>query len=146
MEIECCTPALQPERGRNIAAFWLLGLLNNMAYVVMIAGATTISSASVGLVFLCAVGPGLIVKATGPYWFHAVPYRVRSVAIAALMGISYTTVALSGSRGWQLLGVVFASLQGGLGEATTLSLTAYYRSGTAITAWSSGTGFAGIAG
>ena len=36
-------------------------------------------------------------------------------------------VALSPSRGWQLLGVVFASLQGGLGEASCLAMTSYYR-------------------
>ncbi len=38
-------------------------------------------------------------------------------------------VALSTSRGWQLLGVVFASLQGGLGEASCLAMTSYYRWG-----------------
>lgn len=32
-------------------------------------------------------------------------------AVAALMACSYTTVALTSHRGWQLLGVVFASLQ-----------------------------------
>ena len=49
-------------------------------------------------------------------------------------------------RGWQLLGVVFASLQGGLGEASCLALTSFYSGRAAITMWSSGTGFAGVFG
>lgn len=108
--------------------------------------------------------------------------------------VTHAAVALSTSRGWQLLGVVFASLQGGLGEASCLAMTSYYRRGQAagrhgsccvltggrarvprrytacglyrsgacqlpcsmaiclcsgrpaITMWSSGTGFAGVAG
>lgn len=40
---------------------------------------------------------------------------------------SAPAVALSTSRGWQLLGVVFASLQGGLGEASCLAMTSHYR-------------------
>lgn len=44
----------------------------------------------------------------------------------------------------QLLGVVLGSLQGGLGEATCLAMSAFYDSRSCITFWSSGTGFAGI--
>lgn len=274
---------------RTLAAFWLLGLLNNSgakaideppsaplcnptaapllppaaaacrlvshlasllpplyttsaAYVIMLAGANSISAAAVGLVYLAAVGPSLLckvccccpscpslpspslpllhcrfppplvpshalhfnpsalpctpthssarpphdsVQASAPYWFHRVRYTTRMHAAAVLMAASYTTggckctagwagwlvggcvrpgggtsylppvlkvgynpptyrppthapptpqishltnsVALSSSRGWQLLGVVFASLQGGLGEASCLALTSHYR-------------------
>ena len=38
-------------------------------------------------------------------------------------------VALSTSRGWQLVGVVFASRQGGLGEASCLAMTSHFRCG-----------------
>ena len=54
--------------GQNHVAFWLLGLLNNSSYVIMIAGANSISSAAVGLVYLCAVLPGVTLKASAPYW------------------------------------------------------------------------------
>ncbi|KAL4854287.1 hypothetical protein ACK3TF_004978 [Chlorella vulgaris] len=164
------------EPRRNLVAWWLLGLLNNSsrfnaAYVIMIAGANEISAAAVGLVYLCAVGPSLLCKArhvecaqttavsdratiawlcciacSAPYWFHYVRYTTRVHAVAALMAASYTTVALSSSRGWQLLGVVLASLQGGLGEASCLAMTSYYSGRPAITMWSSGTGFAGVFG
>ncbi len=46
----------------------------------------------------------------------------------------------------QLAGVALAALQGGLGEATALGLCARYHSRSALTTWSSGTGFAGVAG
>lgn len=97
------------------------------AYVIMLAGANSISAAAVGLVYLAAVGPSLLCKASAPYWFHAVRYTPRMHAAAALMSGSYTVVALSSGRGWQLLGVVLASLQGGLGEASCLAMTSYYQ-------------------
>lgn len=34
----------------------------------MLAGANSISSAAVGLVYLCAVAPSLLCKASAPYW------------------------------------------------------------------------------
>ena len=132
---------------RTLVAFWLLGVFNNMCYVVMLAGATSISSSAVGVVYLCAVAPGIILKLSAPYWFHRVPYSTRVLAAAGLMATAYTTVAAAdGHRGMQLLGVVGASLQGALGEASCLALTSHFRSQAAITAWSSGTGFAGVAG
>ncbi|PSC75581.1 battenin [Micractinium conductrix] len=138
--------AEQPERRKTMAAWWLLGLLNNAAYVIMLAGANEVSAAAVGLVYLCAVAPAMLCKASAPYWFHLVRYSTRVHIVALLMSCSYTTVALSSARGWQLLGVVFASLQGGLGEASCLAMTSYYSGRPAISMWSSGTGFAGVFG
>ncbi|CAL8471388.1 g10930 [Coccomyxa elongata] len=129
-----------------MAAFWLLGLINNSAYVIMIAGANDISDGSVGLVYFCAIFPTLLVKLTCPYWFHYTSYNVRMWAIAVLMGSAYTTVAFSSRRALQLLGVVFSALQGGLGEASCLAMCTFFDSRAAITFWSSGTGFAGVAG
>ena len=73
-------------------------------------------------------------------------YSTRIVLAAALMGGSFTIVALSKSRSTQLLGVVLASLQSSLGEASCLALTTHYSGATSITSWSSGTGFAGVFG
>ncbi|KAK9806280.1 hypothetical protein WJX72_008416 [[Myrmecia] bisecta] len=137
---------VRPEHARNLAAFWSLGLLNNAAYVIMIAGANEISSGAVGLVYFCAIFPTFVVKLTGPYWFHYVSYTARMWTIAALMAGAYSTVALTSSLSWQLLGVVLSSLQGGLGEASCLALCSFYDSRKVLTFWSSGTGFAGVAG
>ena len=43
--------------------------------------------------------------------FHYTSYDARMIGIAVLMMCSYTTVALSGSRPLQLLGVVFSAMQ-----------------------------------
>lgn len=136
----------RPESLRNILAFWLLGLFNNSSYVIMIAGAVDISASAVGLVYLCAVLPGLILKVTAPYWFHHASYSVRALAAGIMMAGAYVLVALCSARSPQLLGVVLASLQGSLGEASCIALTSRYHSQSTITAWASGTGFAGVFG
>lgn len=83
----------------------------------MLAGANSISAAAVGLVYLAAVGPAILVKASGPYWFHMVGYPIRIGAAAALMTGSFCIVALSSSRPLQLLGVALASFQARGGRA-----------------------------
>ncbi len=134
------------ESHRNLAAFWILGLFNNASYVIMIASAVSISSAAVGLVYAAAVLPGLILKATAPYWIHKLSYSTRVCLAALLMSSSYAMVAFTTTRSLQLTGVVLSSLQGALGEATCLSMSSFYSSNATITMWSSGTGAAGIFG
>ncbi|CAM9126159.1 unnamed protein product, partial [Hapterophycus canaliculatus] len=130
----------------NDAAFWLLGLINNSPYVIMMAVAKEIAPGAVGVVFLADVAPTLIIKVTAPYWFHLVPYSVRVWVCTVLLGLSLVTVGYGGSTGVQLLGVCFSSVQAGLGEASFLALASFYDTPRALTAWSSGTGFAGIFG
>lgn len=52
----------------NDAAFWLLGLINNSGYVIMMAVAKDIAPDEVGIVFLADVAPTMIIKVTAPYW------------------------------------------------------------------------------
>lgn len=52
----------------NDAAFWLLGLINNSGYVIMMAEAKEIVPGAVGIVFLADVAPTMIIKVTAPYW------------------------------------------------------------------------------
>lgn len=115
----------------------------------MIAGAKNIAPSMVGLIYVCNVVPSFMVKLSGPYWFHYIPYKVRMIVACSLMALSFILVAIGGSidsLGLQLLGVVMGSIQSGFGEASFLALTAFYDSRIALTAWSSGTGFAGIFG
>ncbi|KDD73692.1 CLN3 protein [Helicosporidium sp. ATCC 50920] len=131
---------------RVLGSFFLLGMLNNMGYVIMLAGATTISASGVGLVYLCAIVPSLSVKASAPHWFHRVRYGPRMATCAALMSASFCAVALSRTRSAALLGVALGALQGGLGEASMLALSARYGGPAPLTAWASGTGLAGLGG
>lgn len=144
---EISNPFFDKENKLVLLSFFCLGLLNNISYVCMLAGANAISSSAVGLVYLAAVGPSAVVKASAPYWFSHVSYSTRVIISGVLMSLAYATVGiLTDNRPAQLLGVAAASLQGGLGESSCLALTARYGGRPALTAWSSGTGFAGIAG
>mmetsp|Transcript_16195 Transcript_16195/g.27139 ORF Transcript_16195/g.27139 Transcript_16195/m.27139 type:complete len:418 (+) Transcript_16195:273-1526(+) len=116
----------------------------------MIAGAKHISPSAVGFVYTANVLPSFLVKLTGPYWFHRVPYQTRIYTAAALMACSFFFVSLGqimdNNLAVQLFGIVLGSVQSGFGEASFLALAAFFPSRLALTAWSSGTGFAGIFG
>lgn len=146
-DLSASLPPPSPRLSSRVrVAFFLLGLLNNVTYVVMIAGANTISSAAVGLVFLAAVGPSLLLKLSAPHWFHLVSYSVRAAACALLASASLLVVATTRSRIPQLCGVALSSLQSGLGEASMLALAGAVGGAEPVALWSSGTGAAGVAG
>ena len=140
------TGASAVEHRRNLAAFWLLGMLNNYSYVFMNAAAQSISDGGVGLVYLCNIGPTLLIKLSVPYWAHLLPYRMRIWLCGAFGVASFFVVGATEHLGVKLFGVVLASISSGWGEATMLALSSFYKTDTCITCWSSGTGFAGIAG
>ena len=137
---------LSGPRFRFILAFWLLGLLNNASYVVMNAGAKNISEGSVALVYLANILPGFAIKSTSPYWLDSTPYWLRLGVGTAFMVISFCVVALSSNMWVQLVGVAFSAAQCSLGEASLLALASKYDAAAALSAWSSGTGFAGVFG
>jgi len=136
------------EQLRNLLAFWVLGFINNIGYVVMIAGAQEISAGGVGLVYLFDIFPALLVKLSGPYWFQLVSYRQRTIVGAVWMLLSFLVVANGRhSLGLQLLGVAFSGLQSGMMEASFLAMSSFYTSPVqCLTCWSSGTGLAGVGG
>jgi battenin len=157
-------------------AFWMLGMLNNASYVIMIACAKNISEGGTGLVFLANVVPSLCIKLSSPWWFDRVGYNTRMILATLCMVLSFLLIATSHSIGnhrykmeWQLLGVALASAQCGLGESSLLALAGkrdsqlhleqYPESGTnnmdptepppkgqCLTCFSSGTGIAGVFG
>jgi len=139
----------------------------------MIASAKSISEGGTALVFLCSVLPGLVVKLSAPYWFDKVSYRRRLLAASVLMTASFSTVAAFSGEGsanvfMELVGVALCSVQGSMGEASLLALAGKYdnkaqeeaaangtsdcvasgkaKKGKCITAFSSGTGIAGVFG
>jgi len=130
-----------------IIAFWAIGVLNNIPYVVMLAGAKSISEGGTALVFLASIMPGFFMKLSSPYWFDKVSYLNRMRMCSVLMALSFTFVATFSYLGqqqrqqhesdsssnsnkglgfnvlMQLLGVAFCSAQGDMGEATLLALS-----------------------
>jgi hypothetical protein len=73
-----------------LASFWVLGLLNNSAYVICLALATEISSGGVGLVYFAAIAPTIAVKATVSLvrFFQAPVELFRSMRAALLVSDS----------------------------------------------------------
>jgi battenin len=120
-------------------AFWIMGVLNNIPFVIMLAGAKDISEGGTALVFIANTLPGLLCKLSSPYWFDRVSYKNRIKAGSILMTSSFLVVSLFsyldeknlldadddglGFCVWmQLLGVALGSAQGSLGEASLLAL------------------------
>ncbi|KAF1770122.1 hypothetical protein GCK72_001940 [Caenorhabditis remanei] len=151
---------------RNSVAFWLLGLCNNFAYVVMLSAAKDILEKdskhiekpcrpevttrecqimSTGSVLLADIIPALLIKVLAPMFIHRVPFGVRHFIVVFLQAASFLIVGNSDSTGFALFGVVLASFGSGLGEISYLALSSNYPS-TVVAAWSSGTGGAGLIG
>uniref|UniRef100_A0A8R1E210 Battenin n=1 Tax=Caenorhabditis japonica TaxID=281687 RepID=A0A8R1E210_CAEJA len=151
---------------RNTVAFWLLGLCNNFAYVVMLSAAKDILEKdskhvekpcresvttrecqlmSTGSVLLADIIPALIIKITAPLFIQRVPFGIRHITVVLLQAASFLIVGFSDNTLFALFGVVLASFGSGLGEISYLALTSNYPS-TVVAAWSSGTGGAGIVG
>nr|XP_056719527.1 battenin [Euleptes europaea] len=165
------------KKWRNNAGFWLLGLCNNFAYVVMLSAAhdilshqkvpggngtvptppsTTPANASntsrydcniisTGAVLLADILPTLLIKFSAPFYIHLLPYGLRVIiCILTALG-SFLLVAFSAGPAQSFAGVVLASVSSGLGEITFLAFTSFFDSAV-VSAWSSGTGGAGLLG
>uniref|UniRef100_A0A914XQK0 Battenin n=1 Tax=Plectus sambesii TaxID=2011161 RepID=A0A914XQK0_9BILA len=159
---------------RNLVAYWLLGLCNNFAYVIMLSAAKDIlkrqegtiipfpnatavgkceeditsrncAQISTGAVLLADILPTLIIKLIAPFFMHRIPFGVRHLVVVVFQASSFIIVALSAGIGMSLSGVIFASIAAGLGEITYLAMAAHFPKDV-ISTWSSGTGGAGIVG
>ncbi|KAL5614430.1 hypothetical protein BROUX41_004535 [Berkeleyomyces rouxiae] len=142
--------ALSTPETSMILAFWLLGLINNVLYVILLSAAQDLVGSAVpkGVVLLADVLPSFATKLVAPYFIHRVPYATR---VFVFIGLSISgmllvaTAPASASIATKLFGVVLASLSSGGGELSFLGLTHYYGA-SALAAWGSGTGAAGLVG
>ncbi|XP_026567898.1 battenin isoform X3 [Pseudonaja textilis] len=100
---------------------------------------------STGAVLLADILPTLFIKFSAPFCIHLFPYGLRvAICVTSAWG-SFLLVAFSTNTTQSLLGVVLASISSGLGEITFLALTSFFNSAV-VSAWSSGTGGAGLIG
>ncbi|XP_053789210.1 battenin isoform X3 [Vidua chalybeata] len=131
------------------AAFWILGLCNNLPYVVMLSAARDLLEPRPGEERQnrsrhdCdPVGTGLLLPLVGPY----LPDRCRAVAVALCLWGSLSAMAAARGTLSGLGGVALGSAGAGLGEVTFLTLASSYPSSSGLSHWSSGTGGAGLGG
>jgi battenin len=147
--------------GLQTLAFFTVGILNNASYVIMLASAKSISEGGVAAVYISCVLPSLLIKLTAPYWFDRINYKVRMAIATVFMAIAFVVTAwftrsnfnnerASLRLAGELMGVALISCQCGIGEASLLALAGKTdgttRNAKALTAFSSGTGLAGIVG
>uniref|UniRef100_A0A8C1BY05 Battenin n=1 Tax=Cyprinus carpio carpio TaxID=630221 RepID=A0A8C1BY05_CYPCA len=139
------------QRWRNWIGFWLLGLCNNFAYVVMLSAAHDIlqkqesHNTTTPAVLLADILPTLIIKFTAPFYIHKVPYGFRVLVCFITAVVSFLMVSFSSTILLSIFGVVFASISSGLGELSFLSLSVFFNRNV-LSGWGSGTGAAGVAG
>ncbi|KAF9998488.1 battenin CLN3 protein [Entomortierella chlamydospora] len=121
--------------------------INNLIYVVILSAAVDLVGAQVpkGVVLLADITPSLLVKMVAPYFIHKVPYPIRVIFCASLSFGAVVLIAMADKITVRILGIMMASLSSGLGELTFLMLSSFYRL-QMVSAWSSGTGGAGLLG
>eukprot|EP00911_Craspedida_sp_UC1_P003016 UC1_evm1s2202 len=135
---------------RNLIAFWLFGLCNNYAYVIMLSGAHDILALDdpglgTGIVLLAVIIPSILIKTTAPLWVNRISYASRVLYVTAFALLSFLVVALAPTTLLRLVGVACASISSGFGEVLFLSMASFYHQDV-VSTWSSGTGAAGIVG
>ena len=149
---------------RVCAAFFLLGVINNVIYVIILSAALDLVGPTIpkSAVLLFDVVPSFLVKLTAPYYIHIIPYRLRVLGFVALSTCGMLLIALTPSsissgkthRSGvpdereilvKMSGVVLASLSSGGGELSFLGLTSFYGPHS-LASWGSGTGGAGLIG
>ena len=157
-------------RRTNLLGFWLLGLFNNFAYVIMLSAAhdlltepgptknstvtldTWVTSSttrncnilSTGTILLADSVPAILVKAVVPFLLLGI--NIKILLVALLSGASFLLVSFSSSHLVLYSGVVSASLSSSLGEASLLAHTHHFPSQPVLPAWASGTGASGVLG
>ncbi|XP_003737654.1 battenin [Galendromus occidentalis] len=145
------------EKRRNLIAFWLLGLCNNFGYVVMLSAAGHIlgegsgskdgkcKPSSAGNVLLANILPALIIKIIGPFINLKIHLQVLLVVIVDVASFVLTSSTNPDVKWIGYSGVVAGSIGSGLGEIAFLKYSSHYQTNV-VSAWSSGTGMAGVAG
>lgn len=131
----------------------LLGLINNVLYVIILSAALDLVGPSVpkGVVLLCDVIPSFLMKLCAPYFIYVIPYPVRVILFSAFSAVGMLLIALTppyvdgGTITTKMAGVVLASMSSGGGELSFISLTHFYGP-FSLASWGSGTGGAGLIG
>ncbi|KAK9504523.1 hypothetical protein O3M35_010839 [Rhynocoris fuscipes] len=152
-----------------IIGYWFMGLCNNIGYVVALTAAHDLLAEisepqnneaekkdfkrdcnviSTGAVLLADIVPSIFVKLVAP--FLPLFIKIRFMIAILLTASGFLLIAFGfqtlNSSWVGIIGVIFMSLSSGLGESSALAYTAFFPTDNALSAWSSGTGGAGVIG
>lgn len=126
--------------------FFLFGLVNNLTFVIFLSAAEELAPDHAGLVLLSSIVPGLLTKLSLGFWAPSVPYRYRITFVSLTLALCCLGASLTSAIPLILAAVGFAAVGGGVGEGSFVSLAGESEGDTGVGGWSSGTGFAGVAG
>ncbi|GAM84433.1 hypothetical protein ANO11243_024290 [Dothideomycetidae sp. 11243] len=142
---------LTSRQAKIFVSFWILGLINNVLYVIILSAALDLVGPAIpkSLVLLFDVAPSFFLKLVAPYFLHRISYNRRVAICVLLASVGMALVALTpphpAAVATKMIGIILASLSSGGGELSFLALTSFYGP-TALAAWGSGTGGAGLVG
>jgi battenin len=100
---------------------------------------------SPAIVLLADIFPGFLAQFIAPFFMNRIHYTPRVIFTVVMSVSSFLIPAFFTSVPVKLIGVVIASIASAFGEITFLGYSAHYHKNT-VSAWSSGTGGAGILG
>ncbi|BFZ56481.1 battenin CLN3 protein [Savitreella phatthalungensis] len=129
------------------AAFFSLGVLNNVIYVEILSAALDLVGPTTpkAVVLLFNICPAVLVKAVAPLVFQLISHNKRVAGVVVTNFVGMLLVGSTDALGVRLAGIAMASAASGAGEITFLQIASNYPA-EALSAWSSGTGGAGILG
>lgn len=144
------TPAEQRAFKRNWAGFFVMGMINNLVYVIIASAAKSIAdgfskSNLIGLITWANVGLGLFAGTLNTFVLSRTPYSYRIIANSCLSIAGLLGVAFAPNFWVALAAIVIAGASSSFGESVTLGYMRLYPS-SLVNAWSSGTGMAGVGG
>eukprot|EP00026_Physarum_polycephalum_P009750 Phypoly_transcript_09884.p1 GENE.Phypoly_transcript_09884~~Phypoly_transcript_09884.p1 ORF type:complete len:452 (+),score=46.46 Phypoly_transcript_09884:157-1356(+) len=138
---------------RNVTTFWFLGVINNLAYVVVNSAAKSLAdgfgqSRMIGLILWCNIAFGIVARFGNTFLLEGSRDGWRVVVAGYLMVAGLLGVSLSvWIEAWWLclVSIVVIGTSSSFGESVLLGHMRKY-SPDIVSGWSSGTGMAGVAG
>ncbi|KAJ1920863.1 battenin CLN3 protein [Tieghemiomyces parasiticus] len=129
-------------------AFFVCGVVNNFVYSIFLSAAERILETSQnmpGIILVASIVPSTVLNIVAPYFVHRIPYHFRIITVVLSLIASLHIVAWVDHVAIRIAGVALCSLGSGLGELSLLMFSSFYHS-SSVSAWSSGTGGAGLLG
>ena len=135
---------------RNWVAFFVLGSVNNLPYVVVNSAAKKIveefhSPNLIGAIPWANNLFGFLARAVNAFGLQNVPYKFRFYANAILMLLGLLAIAYAPSLMMALAAIVVVGSSSSFGESFSLGYLRLYPA-EMVGGWSSGTGMAGVGG
>jgi battenin len=134
------------------ALFFVVGIFNNFGYVVIISAAKTLAdhfndAGLIGVITWALIGVGVIAKFFNAFYLENVSHRLRiySTSLMFLTGYILLTSSLWVDFWFAVFCIVIVGAGASFGESVMLGYLKLFPA-ELTGAWSSGTGFAGLAG